>query len=714
MNSKPSLFKALFLLTFLLLFIFKTEKAVSQANNNLSDSASVFACLDSLISVDNDEDIHAEIDKLIQISRNSACIQCLLECYIKSGMLYEKEKQFGKALEDFKYAVHLSDSAGIPSLQMKSNNRAGNILERMGQPEKALVYLEKARALATKLQDSTSYLEIMLGSASAQRRLQMYDQTIELYFHLLDYIKHDTNNKVLPKIYNGLAINYLELRQKEKARDHFLKALHYAYLDKNPIYFRTILFSNLSNLYLKNFEMTDSAIYYGRMAVQSAEKENNPFIGAFVNLGNVFEENGDMDSALFYYKKAEKLPSMQFLNMERAAVQINIGYILYREKNYPQALGYLNKGIIAARESGNKLFELIAQQTLFHIDSITGNYLSAIARQQEMARLNDSIQNQKTIDRVNELTIAYETDLIEKERDALLQQTTLNERIIANQEYVMWLSGLVSVLLLLIVLLFQRHKKRLRKINNELEQKNQILLEQKKSLQDLNNTKDKFFSIIAHDLRSPFNILVGYLDLLDKEFDDFSADELKAIIKKLKGASNNTLYLLENLLEWARSQRGLIKHTPMEINLKDLAKEVLELLKNRAYAKNIDIQLDIEESCIVTADHHMTYTIFLNLINNAIKFTQKGGQIKIYCTKQKDALKVCVEDNGIGIPKEQQAGLMSLSNTYTTKGTENEKGTGLGLIMCRDFISIMGGKLEFTSEPGKGSCFCFSLGLTKK
>lgn len=342
------------------------------------------------------------------------------------------------------------------------------------------------------------------------------------------------------------------------------------------------------------------------------------------------------------------------------------------------------------------------------------NYLDAIDHQNEIIRLKDSLFDRRMYDKVNELSIAHETNLLASERDGLLKQKSLNERIIRNQNFVVLLTGLVSLLLMAFLVVVQTHRKKLRQLNKNLQDNNKKLREQKIKLEELNSTKDKFFSIIAHDLRSPFNVLNGYLDLLDREFDDFTEEEKKDIIRELKSASKNTFDLLENLLEWARSQRGLIENQPKNIDLHEIAATAIKILNGRALLKNQEINLKTEKGeHIAFADWHMTQNLFINLINNSIKFSPKKGEIEVNCEKSGDFIKVSIKDNGIGIPKEKQEDLFSIKNPFKTLGTEKEKGTGLGLIMSKEFVEIMNGRIDFNSTEGEGSTFNFYLPIAK-
>jgi len=247
----------------------------------------------------------------------------------------------------------------------------------------------------------------------------------------------------------------------------------------------------------------------------------------------------------------------------------------------------------------------------------------------------------------------------------------------------------------------------------------QALKESEAMLRESNATKDKFFAIIAHDLKNPFNTMLGFSNLLIKNFDSQDVQEQKQYLAYLNHDIQNTYKLLENLLMWSRSQRGTIDFYPEKENLFLLSEETISLLKRSAVNKSIELINKIPEDIYLKVDKNMLSIILRNLTANAIKFTKKGGTIEIGCrhveTYGRTSLQantffeIYVKDNGIGISKKKQARLFKISEEVSTKGTEGEVGTGLGLILCKEFVEKHGGKIWLESEEGKGSEFIFTL-----
>lgn len=255
----------------------------------------------------------------------------------------------------------------------------------------------------------------------------------------------------------------------------------------------------------------------------------------------------------------------------------------------------------------------------------------------------------------------------------------------------------------------------------QIEQQSEELLAQKESvdimnreLHDLNATKDKFFSIIAHDIKNPFNAILGFSELLIENYKEWPDVQKLEIIDLINSSSKNLYQLLENLLQWSRSQRGIIEFNPEKIELTGILSSVTDIMKGNAEAKNINLSVIIPENGLaVHADRQMLDTIVRNLISNALKFTNSGGKVQIIAEKSGEFVNVKVTDNGVGIRSDLKDKLFKIDSNQTTYGTENETGTGLGLILVKEFVDRHGGKIGVDSVVGEGSTFHFTIPLAK-
>jgi len=228
-------------------------------------------------------------------------------------------------------------------------------------------------------------------------------------------------------------------------------------------------------------------------------------------------------------------------------------------------------------------------------------------------------------------------------------------------------------------------------------------------LQKLNAEKDKFFSIIAHDLKTPFNSIIGFSEILVEQIMGKNYQGIEEYAGIILHSSQRAMDLLMNLMEWSRSQTGRMEFSPQYLDIDILINDATELLSDVAHQKLIAISRELPQNIRVFADKAMIDTLLRNLISNAIKFTNPGGTIIVSAEQKQDELMVTVNDNGIGINPDAMGKLFKIEESYSTKGTQNEQGTGLGLILCKEFIEKHGGKIWAESEVGKGSKFSFTI-----
>jgi two-component system sensor histidine kinase/response regulator len=248
-------------------------------------------------------------------------------------------------------------------------------------------------------------------------------------------------------------------------------------------------------------------------------------------------------------------------------------------------------------------------------------------------------------------------------------------------------------------------------LNTNLEKKVEL---RTKELKELNATKDKFFSIIAHDLKNPFNTLLGFSELLATNINSYKRNKIEEFINIIFQTSKNTFLLLENLLEWSRSQTGGLELTPSIIDIYELVDENIDLVYNNASNKKLELINNIPRNAKVFADPNMILTVIRNLLSNAIKYSKPGGKIEISSKIKNSYIEITVSDSGIGIKPNNLKKLFRIDENFTTKGTADETGTGLGLILCKEFVQKNGGEIWVESKYGEGSKFTIKLKTKNK
>lgn len=264
---------------------------------------------------------------------------------------------------------------------------------------------------------------------------------------------------------------------------------------------------------------------------------------------------------------------------------------------------------------------------------------------------------------------------------------------------VILVSGVIISLLLFLLAIMQIssnfRRKQIQQLNEQLEK--------------LNSDKDRFIAVLSHDLKSPFTSILGFLELITSDIRQFTIDEIEGHINIINDAARNFYNLLEDLLMWARGHSGKMPYNPVDLNIYHIYDNVMDTLEPVARSKSISVSYSGDRQIKVTADADMLKAIMRNLISNAVKFTNPGGSVKVSTKRENGKVMVSIADKGVGIKPEKMDSLFDISKIQSTAGTANEKGSGLGLILCREFVEKHGGEIEVTSEYGKGSEFRFTL-----
>jgi signal transduction histidine kinase len=334
-----------------------------------------------------------------------------------------------------------------------------------------------------------------------------------------------------------------------------------------------------------------------------------------------------------------------------------------------------------------------------------------------------------------------EQNIMQKEK-AIQDQLLLEKQLENEKQHRLWLTSVIVAITIIFAILVvlgiyyyryyirERDNQILRIKNEEIEQKKAEIeaqrdeieeknkkisealwqiQEQKKQLEELNESKDKFFSIIAHDLRSPINSLLGFTSLLSNYADAMTKEEVKKISNDLNLSLKNVLQLIEDLLTWARSQMGRVEFNPKVMVLNEVIREELELSAILFEKKEISLKYEIQPLLMTYADPNHVKFVLRNLLTNALKFTSRKGNVWLRAYEQNNKIWVEVEDNGVGMPDSLKEKLFQIGGVKSSKGTDNEQGTGLGLLLCKEFIRKNNGEIWAESEEGKGSKFIFTL-----
>jgi len=412
----------------------------------------------------------------------------------------------------------------------------------------------------------------------------------------------------------------------------------------------------------------------------------------YSNIGNAQERLGNLDSAYYYQQKALQQSEKINSTIGKGWVFNSLASIHFRKGEYTEAIEFGRKSYEIGIQSDE--FEIMKQssQMLSKTYAAVGDYENAYQSHIQFKAANDSLYNAKSVRQLVTQAFEYEQEQKDKIKEANYQAGIKEQKIITRGAFI----GLVMLFLFLLIV----YRSNLRK-----KRTNKLLTTQKEELALLNTTKDRFFGIIAHDLRGPVTALQGITKMLDYLIKKGDQDGLSKVTAQIEESSIKVNDLLDNLLKWALSQQKTMPYKPQSISLKQIIEENIGYFEQMATSKNISLYSDISEDVHIHADKESISTVFRNLINNGLKFTPPGGSVSLSATTKEKEVQIDVKDNGVGIREEKLKNLFTLNDEKSTPGTNDEKGTGLGLQLVKDFVNMNHGTISIKSKLNTGSVF---------
>lgn len=585
-------------------------------------------------------------------------------------------------------------------------------LTRTHDYEQALEFFIQSLAIEDSLDLKSERILTYLGIAQVFEEAGNYQKSSDVLDQALETNRPLNDTKMLVLILNKIGrINAL-LGKLELALENYEAVLNYKNELEDPEAEAEALF-NIANLYSLQGKYSDALSFHKRaLALWRSIGDRKNEAVSLNEIGALYRLMKNPDKALANH--VVSLEIRQGLKDKKGIAESynNIGSLYYEQKNIQRAVDNLVLALEAAREAQAQEQIRNAYENLSLCYKEIQDYRKALEYKELLIAINEFIQHDKSERQLLETQNRYVVDKKQLQIEKLESIRQSREKELAVQKkfrnFLMALIGLALVVALLILFLYVTK----RKSNRVLQAANAKVNQQNLELVDLNATKDKFFSIISHDLKGPLNSLTSFSGLLINHTDSLSKDEIRMLAKDLDKSLKNLFALLENLLEWSRSQTGNIEFKPEVFDLTALLQQNIELLTVQAQNKQITIhRKEAEHELPVRAHKHSVNTVVRNLISNAIKFTPQGGTVTLSARPSERQLTVSIADTGVGMSPEIIKKLFRIDTKHTTKGTAEEKGTGLGLILCKDFIEKNGGKIWVESEVGKGSVFYFTLPL---
>ena len=590
------------------------------------------------------------------INRQDLALKYLLESitlYERNNIMYEKYLNYSE-IGNLYYSLELYEEA----INYYFKSYQGLIIYETNKVRNEFIH---------------HYFAVILSNIGlCYQNLKDYKNAIYFYSKAFNY-SLPNNNLIRNKLqYYYLGDCYALMGNIDSSNYYLHKSLTYEYSIKERktseieyLKFHSFAYIRLINNFIK-LNIADSVNYYYNINYNYIKKHFSPYlqIKHLALLSEVFLDN-NIDKALDLLNEAYKISIESNDSLQLDAIYKNLSKVYYNKNDFKKSYEYINK-YIEISESRNK-----------------NKYLNFFEINKSAESLNQQINN------------------------LLITERLQKEYLHINKIIIIIISITLLIAIILLLLLIKKNRE-IKKLNNALSNKNEELNFLNKSLEESNNTKNLLFSIIAHDLKNAIGSSSNMISLISDHFDDFTNEELKDIFKELRISYESAVRLLQNLLIWSSILRGKITPNFEYANPFYIVQNSISLYNTKSSEKKIIIKNNIPENLRIKLDASMIDTLFRNLINNSLKFTNKNGEININYYEEENFHKFEVEDNGVGMSKET---LEDISNkkAFPKLGTDGEKGTGLGLMICKEFVHLHNGDFWFESELGKGTKAIFTI-----
>ena len=585
-------------------------------------------------------------------------------------------------------ALRIAELIGNKKLQAKALNMMGVVYRNLANYDKSLSTYKKALRLAEETADSIQIAFSKNNIGGIYRLQGNYSVSLKYVLEALRIFERNNHKEGISFCTINIGIIYWRQQNHLKA----LEYLNYTLRIREEIKDKPGGALALNLIAQIHFEMgdIDTALKYYEQVEKKYEEINSKkgLADAWGGLGGIYYSKKQYKIALQYSQRALKTAN-EISYLEGQITNFNnIGRIYAKLNNYIEADKNFNKALTLATKTEIIDSQIECYRFLAEYNEIKKDYKQSLIFVRKYHALRDSVLNFQNSTFISQMESEYQIEKITRQNELLVKDLELNVR---QRNYLLIIAALVIGFAIGLYYLYSSKKKANIK------------------LRELDVMKDKFFGIIAHDLRSPFNTMFGFTNILKDEYDSIQDSERIELIKNVERAGRQAYRLLENLLHWALSQTDRMEFNKEEVDLYEIILDTFSLLKETASNKQITLNTTVEENCMVFCDEPMIKTVVRNLITNAIKFSFPNSVISVTAEELKNYRRICIEDTGTGIVDELREKIFSLENVYTSKGTNGESGTGLGLIICKDFVEKNGGKIWFESKISKGTKFYFSI-----
>jgi len=646
------------------------------------------------------------------LNEQTADLLELGDTYYNIGSSYFDLKRREEAIIALKRSIAIrtqsNDSIGLGS----SYNFTGYVYWLFSNYDSSVYYFEKSLAIRNKLPNKAHRATTYNNLGTVFYNWSLYDKALAYYLRSLELQKEQSNSSGIARCLSNIGLVYKETAQNGKAIEYYRESLQYA-IASGVIPTIGYVYNCLGTAF--SSVNRDSALIYLKKSLDTYQTGNDT-VGlalALQGLGNYYLDGKDWQNAKIYFTKMLNLAIRENIPMRIARAYKGLGQTFLMANKLTEAQDSFEKCVVIGEKADIKFILRDAHSNLAEIYERQGANDKAFNALKQFNKYNQLIENEGMQKRL--------LDLKNKSEYEKYQRNLQNQKYENEKQKIYLIVTIIALLFLLAVaIVLSRLNNRTKKVNLLLKEKNFLIEGQSKEISlknvelvELNEAKEKLFSIIGHDLRSPFNTLIHLGTILKEDYYDLTDEQRLEYISALEETTVKTYELVENLLNLSASRTGRISFEPELLQVSLVVDKIFNLSRHQAGKKNVRLLNNVEPTATAYADKAMLAIILRNLVSNAIKFSNAEGRIEISSQVTVQNLLFFVQDYGTGIDNTGKDNIFNINMIHSKRGTAGEKGTGLGLGLCKEFVEKHGGTIWVESELGKGSKFIFSIPLEK-
>jgi len=695
------------------------NKALILANNAHNDTMIIksWLVLGSILRLQGkNDDAYDLFQTSLQLSGSVLFDRGICQSLIESGSILYIRGQYEKSGDLFKKALALAQKNHYSDLEASALNYIGKYCHTTGRFDESVDYYKRALEIYKSRGDSLQSVTVLLGLGKT------YNNDGDLYMALRCYLEayqacEKTNDYLnIADVCNHLGTIYLALNQPDRSMEYHRKALAYREQLYTPEGMANS-FNNIGKVYLvKN--NPDSALLYFSKALRNCEQISyiKGKVKALTNLGKVYNLKSNHTKAKDYLLQSISIAQKTGYDAGVAEASLELGNTFLGLHETDAAQKAFEFSLTKAKSANLTEIDHDGYWGLYQCFLDKKDYAKSLDYYRYFSQAEKKLTAAENSNRLSELRINFESEKKEDDNEVLRKDNELKE-ITIHQENIYILVFLIALALtaLLIILLYSRFEnkrkahKKLEKLNNKIVKQNKELEKLNKELENANREKDKIFSIITHELRNPLYWFQNLTEMLSLRYTKMPTEKVQKTLGALDESAKNAFHLMDNLLHWSRSRLNRITPVITDHSLEKLIHESSRMYETILKQKNIQLNIELPIDSFIKADADLFMCVVRNLVSNAIKYTPEHGIIEITSRLKKQNYIISVTDSGIGIDQKLKKSIFNSDKESSSVGLMNEKGSGFGLKLCKEFVEMNKGKIWVEDNTENGSCFCFTV-----